>query len=201
MISSTSRGTTRIDLVIFVAADHRRTADSARCCANCAFCRSTFASPRTPTGCAFGLAPIPMSAHFRCSTFFDKPHRRLGCRHQARVRQDRRFARADRAIARACCSPRSRSNSSSRGPVLFKQKRYGFNNELIEVYKFRSMYADQLDAISLHARHARRSARDPRRPLHPQNIDRRTAATLQRRLQRRPVARRPAPACRAREGG
>ncbi len=34
----------------------------------------------------------------------------------------------------------------SRGPVLFKQKRYGFNNELIEVYKFRSMYADKADA-------------------------------------------------------
>ncbi len=34
----------------------------------------------------------------------------------------------------------------SRGPVLFKQKRYGFNNELIEVYKFRSMYVDQTDA-------------------------------------------------------
>jgi len=33
----------------------------------------------------------------------------------------------------------------SRGPVLFKQKRYGFNNELIEVYKFRSMYVDQCD--------------------------------------------------------
>ncbi len=33
----------------------------------------------------------------------------------------------------------------SRGPVLFKQKRYGFNNEMIEVYKFRSMYADQSD--------------------------------------------------------
>jgi len=33
----------------------------------------------------------------------------------------------------------------SRGPVLFKQKRYGFNNELIEVYKFRSMYVDQTD--------------------------------------------------------
>src|SRR5262249_2325099 len=31
----------------------------------------------------------------------------------------------------------------SRGPLLFKQKRYGFNNELIEVYKFRSMYVDQ----------------------------------------------------------
>jgi Undecaprenyl-phosphate glucose phosphotransferase len=33
----------------------------------------------------------------------------------------------------------------SKGPVFFKQKRYGFNNELIEVYKFRSMYNDKLD--------------------------------------------------------
>jgi len=33
----------------------------------------------------------------------------------------------------------------SRGPVFFKQKRHGFNNEEIEVYKFRSMYADQSD--------------------------------------------------------
>ena len=34
----------------------------------------------------------------------------------------------------------------SRGSVIFRQKRYGFNNELIEVYKFRSMYADRCDA-------------------------------------------------------
>jgi Undecaprenyl-phosphate glucose phosphotransferase len=34
----------------------------------------------------------------------------------------------------------------SRGPVLFKQKRYGFNNDLIEVFKFRSMYVDKTDA-------------------------------------------------------
>ncbi len=34
----------------------------------------------------------------------------------------------------------------SRGPVLFRQKRYGFNNELIEVLKFRSMYSDVADA-------------------------------------------------------
>jgi Undecaprenyl-phosphate glucose phosphotransferase len=33
----------------------------------------------------------------------------------------------------------------SRGPVFFKQKRYGFNNELIEILKFRSMYDDQRD--------------------------------------------------------
>jgi Undecaprenyl-phosphate glucose phosphotransferase len=34
----------------------------------------------------------------------------------------------------------------SRGPVFFRQKRYGFNNELIDVLKFRSMYADRCDA-------------------------------------------------------
>ncbi|PBB91780.1 undecaprenyl-phosphate glucose phosphotransferase [Mesorhizobium sp. WSM3864] len=33
----------------------------------------------------------------------------------------------------------------SKGPVLFKQKRHGFNNEVIEVYKFRSMYTDRSD--------------------------------------------------------
>jgi Undecaprenyl-phosphate glucose phosphotransferase len=33
----------------------------------------------------------------------------------------------------------------SKGPVFFRQKRYGFNNELIEVYKFRSMYTDVAD--------------------------------------------------------
>ncbi len=34
----------------------------------------------------------------------------------------------------------------SKGPVLFRQKRFGFNNELIEVFKFRSMYTDMSDA-------------------------------------------------------
>ena len=34
----------------------------------------------------------------------------------------------------------------SPGPALFRQNRYGFNNELIEVFKFRSMYVDQMDA-------------------------------------------------------
>jgi Undecaprenyl-phosphate glucose phosphotransferase len=33
----------------------------------------------------------------------------------------------------------------SKGPVFFKQKRYGFNNELINVFKFRSMYTEMTD--------------------------------------------------------
>lgn len=35
--------------------------------------------------------------------------------------------------------------STSRGPVLFKQKRHGFNNETINVWKFRSMYTEMSD--------------------------------------------------------
>jgi len=34
---------------------------------------------------------------------------------------------------------------TSKGPILFRQQRYGFNNEVISVMKFRSMYADQSD--------------------------------------------------------
>ncbi len=37
----------------------------------------------------------------------------------------------------------------SKGPVIFKQKRHGFNNEVIEVYKFRSMYTDQADPTAI----------------------------------------------------
>lgn len=33
----------------------------------------------------------------------------------------------------------------SKGPILFRQQRYGFNNDLIGVWKFRSMYADKAD--------------------------------------------------------
>ena len=36
----------------------------------------------------------------------------------------------------------------SKGPVIFRQKRLGFNNELIDVFKFRSMYVDQSDAAA-----------------------------------------------------
>jgi Undecaprenyl-phosphate glucose phosphotransferase len=36
----------------------------------------------------------------------------------------------------------------SKGPAIFKQKRFGFNNQLVEVYKFRSMYTDMSDAAA-----------------------------------------------------
>ncbi|WP_338723371.1 undecaprenyl-phosphate glucose phosphotransferase [Devosia sp. XK-2] len=36
----------------------------------------------------------------------------------------------------------------SKGPVFFVQNRHGFNNELIRIYKFRSMRTDMLDATA-----------------------------------------------------
>jgi Undecaprenyl-phosphate glucose phosphotransferase len=36
----------------------------------------------------------------------------------------------------------------SPGPVLFLQKRYGFNNERIDVFKFRSLFHDQADPLA-----------------------------------------------------
>ncbi|MFN3955425.1 MAG: undecaprenyl-phosphate glucose phosphotransferase [Pararhodobacter sp.] len=39
----------------------------------------------------------------------------------------------------------------SPGPVLFRQKRHGFNNRPIEVFKFRSMYADRCDPSAVRA--------------------------------------------------
>jgi Undecaprenyl-phosphate glucose phosphotransferase len=36
----------------------------------------------------------------------------------------------------------------SPGPVLFRQKRFGFNNERIDVFKFRSLYHDHADPLA-----------------------------------------------------
>jgi len=47
---------------------------------------------------------------------------------------------------------------TSPGPVLFKQKRYGFNNNVFEVYKFRSMHDRPVEA----ARVAQATRGDPR---------------------------------------
>ncbi len=34
---------------------------------------------------------------------------------------------------------------TSKGPIIFRQQRHGFNNEIVEIYKFRSMYAEMSD--------------------------------------------------------
>ena len=39
----------------------------------------------------------------------------------------------------------------SKGPVIFRQKRHGFNNEEIDVYKFRSMYVEMSDPTAKNA--------------------------------------------------
>jgi len=57
------------------------------------------------------------------------------------------------ALALICVSPIMLAVAvaiklDSKGPVLFRQRRYGFNNELIEVYKFRSMYVEETDATA-----------------------------------------------------
>jgi Undecaprenyl-phosphate glucose phosphotransferase len=36
----------------------------------------------------------------------------------------------------------------SKGPIIFRQKRFGFNNELVQVFKFRSMYTEMSDAAA-----------------------------------------------------
>lgn len=38
--------------------------------------------------------------------------------------------------------------ATSKGPVFFRQKRFGFNNEVVSVWKFRSMYTDMCDAAA-----------------------------------------------------
>ena len=87
----------------------------------------------------------------------------------------------------------------SKGPVLFKQKRYGFNNELIEVFKFRSMYANRCDAhaTTLVSKGDPRVTRVGR--LYPQNFTRRIAAIIQC-VNRPAFACGPTPACHPGEG-
>jgi putative colanic acid biosysnthesis UDP-glucose lipid carrier transferase len=51
----------------------------------------------------------------------------------------------------------------SRGPVLFRQKRLGFNNQVIDVYKFRSMHAEAGHAEAGGAARTRQATQnDPR---------------------------------------
>ena len=85
----------------------------------------------------------------------------------------------------------------SPGPVLFRQKRFGFNNERIDVFKFRSLYHHQADPLASKVVTKNDPPRHPGRTLHPQDQPRRTAAALQRRVQEQSLAGRAASARRA----
>ena len=87
----------------------------------------------------------------------------------------------------------------SPGPALFRQKRYGYNNQLIEVFKFRTMRHDLPDT------NAERLTQhnDPRITPHrrvPAPLEPGRAAPVHQRAARRDVDRRPAAACRLRQG-
>jgi Bacterial sugar transferase len=64
-----------------------------------------------------------------------------------------------------------------KGPVLFRQRRYGFNHELIEIYNFRSMFVDLSDADA--PRLARAILVSLALALHPNDIDRMNCPTFQ----------------------
>ena len=83
----------------------------------------------------------------------------------------------------------------SPGPVLYRQRRYGFDNRPIEVLKFRTMYVDRCaeSAGRSSPRSADDPARHPDRPRLAQDQPRRAAAIPQRAA-RRDVRGGPAPA-------
>ena len=80
----------------------------------------------------------------------------------------------------------------SRGPVFFRQRRYGYNQRTFRIVKFRTMRVME-DGAGRPAGHARRRPRDALRALAAALEHRRAAAALQC-PQRRHVAGRPAPA-------
>ena len=87
----------------------------------------------------------------------------------------------------------------SPGPALFRQKRYGFNNQLIEVLKFRTMYQEMSDGTAERLTAAQRPAHYPRRCIPAAYEPGRTSAVPERAA-RRHVDRRSAPACSRSQG-
>ena len=93
--------------------------------------------------------------------------------------------------------------ATSRGPIIFKQERYGLNKRKFTMYKFRSMVIDaekkqaQVEHLNEMGGPTFKIKNDPRvtriGAIHAQTLHRRTAAALQRPA-RQHVARGPAPA-------
>ena len=130
-----------------LAADHRPRAASCRCSRSCGCCRSTSGSSAHSNKLRFRPRSYSYLGNVPVLDVFDRPITDWD------VVMKWLFDKIVGAIALLALAPLMALVAlaiklDSRGPVLFKQKRHGFNNELIEVYKFRSMYADQTDATA-----------------------------------------------------
>ena len=136
----------RIDmLVVALPVSARRRA----CCSSSrsfGCCRSTSAWPAQASQPALRAPRLFVRRHRAADRHHRPADRRLERRRQVAVRQESSPASRSLALAPAMALVALAVKLDSKGPVLFRQKRYGFNNELIEVYKFRSMFADQADA-------------------------------------------------------
>jgi hypothetical protein len=134
---------TRVDLVIFslpISAETRilQMLQKLGCC------RSTSAWPPTPISCSFRPQTYSYLGSVPVLDVFDRPIADWD------VVMKWLFDKIVGGLILLAAAPVMAAVAlaiklDSRGPVLFRQKRYGFNNELIEVYKFRSMYTDMAD--------------------------------------------------------
>jgi Undecaprenyl-phosphate glucose phosphotransferase len=99
-----------------------------------------------PDGIGFQLGRCPINHLANISTLGIQHKPLSGWRHIAKAIEDRTLA----AVALFFLAPLLATIAvlirlDSRGPILFRQKRYGFNDQLIEVLKFRTMYIDVTD--------------------------------------------------------
>jgi hypothetical protein len=111
---------------------------------------------------------------------------------QDRVRPARGRARDRRPVAGAA-RRRAAIKLDSKGPVLFRQNRYGFGDRVIQVYKFRTMKADVADTNGEKQTETQRPAHHPDRRV-PAALEPRRIAPAVQCAARRAVAGRPAPA-------
>ncbi|HVO16512.1 MAG TPA: undecaprenyl-phosphate glucose phosphotransferase [Alphaproteobacteria bacterium] len=99
-----------------------------------------------PDGIGFQLGRCPINHLANISTLGIQHRPLSGWHHVAKAIEDRTLA----ALALLFLAPLLATIAvlirlDSPGPVLFRQKRYGFNDQLIEVLKFRTMYYEATD--------------------------------------------------------
>jgi len=108
-------------------------------------------------GFRFADRRVTMRAGVPMLTLFDRPI--SGWAHVMKLIEDRAIALAALAfLAPLMLSIAVAIKLDSRGPVLFKQRRFGFNDRPIEVWKFRTMRSECADAHAF----LQTTRRDPR---------------------------------------